>query len=261
MREGAPSLSDALDAFLEDVAIRRASGTVRVYEIRLRCLRTHDWPLTASVCRQLVAEQLKILSPASVGLFVGALMAFSRFCREQGWILDDPTHKLPYPKPPLKPHRYLSESEVGKLEAACLDDTERLTLILLRTGLRAAELLSIKREDIDDGLILVKGKGSRYRYVPLPAEAVPLLPDGTLVPWPYHILRKKLAALGKRAGVAGVRPHLFRHTFATRFIQETDMTTVQIVGGWSSDIMLRRYARSTIQRVAAQKIRRAMEEG
>lgn len=126
----------------------------------------------------------------------------------------------------------------------------RIVAFLL-TGLRASELLSLRAEDIDGGLILVRGKGSRYRWVPLPDIELPAA--GPLFDFCYRSLLKYVQDLGKRAGVAHVHPHLFRHTFASWGVQRLDMITVQTVGGWSSDKMLRLYAASTIQQAAARK--------
>jgi integrase/recombinase XerD len=116
-------------------------------------------------------------------------------------------------------------------------------------GLRAGELVAVKIEDIDAGLALlrVRGKGGKERLVPFGGRVQDALdrylaalreigPGG-----PYlfpgrggrgHASRQMLWLAVKRhaarAGVRGVKPHLFRHTFATHLIQAgADVRTVQ----------------------------------
>lgn len=349
MREGSPSLVDAIHAFLEDVGIRLAPLTRVTYERHLRPLRALEWPLTDAVCRSLIADMVRAGRAAStIDCFAGVLMAFVKFCREMGWIYTDPMAHVSTPKIEQKPHRFLSMDEIERIREAAVEldgvDGARVlthavdqevdlrpqasvvgkaalvnegheievrprsrrvrkppariadrpaatingapspsaqvsvgavpvapelvpsvvntvhrppsyTMIVafLLTGLRASELLSLRAEDIDGGLILVRGKGARYRYVPLPD--VPLPASGLLFLFGYRSLLNYVHALGRRAGVAHLHPHLFRHSWASHGVQHLDMITVQTVGGWASDKMLRHYAASTIQRAAAEKAR------
>ena len=59
-------------------------------------------------------------------------------------------------------------------------------------------------------------------------------------------IREVLEVRSRQAGVAGVHPHRFRHTFAHRWLagggQERDL---MMLAGWRSDEMLSRYAAST----------------
>jgi integrase len=59
-------------------------------------------------------------------------------------------------------------------------------------------------------------------------------------------VREVLEVRGRQAGVDGVHPHRFRHTFAHRWLagggQERDL---MMLAGWRSDEMLSRYAAST----------------
>jgi integrase len=56
-----------------------------------------------------------------------------------------------------------------------------------------------------------------------------------------QILRKR----GDEAGIAGLHPHLFRHTFAHHWLAagggESDL---MLLAGWASPEMVRRYGRS-----------------
>jgi integrase/recombinase XerD len=133
-------------------------------------------------------------------------------------------------------------------------------------GLRASELAGLKRGDVDLKLALVRvrGKGGKERLVPFGAVAADFLrnylrlsaaaeedDNPYLFPSPRRRGRpvsrqllwktvKKYAAL---AGVPGVKPHLFRHTFATHLIQAgADVRTVQELLGHASITTTQIYA-------------------
>lgn len=252
MREGI-SLAEARQAFLDDVGIALSPHTQRTYRTHLRNL--DEWP-TPQVCRRLLADEIRAgKSVKTVRLTAAALSSFGRWLTEQGYAAENPMRHVPYPRTPdPRPHRYLTRDELRRLWDACRRDRERLIMALLSVGLRAAEVLSIDVGDIADGLILVRGKGSKYRYVPLPPEAAPLLPEsGLLVPVCYLTLWRTVQRLGKRAGIPRLHPHVLRHSFATHAVAELDIPTVQSVMGHARPELTAFYARSSYQRVAARK--------
>lgn len=131
---------------------------------------------------------------------------------------------------------------------------DRAVLMLwIDTPGRRAELgeLSTDDLDIDGGRLLVMGKGGRERWMHLGHVATETL-------WLYLQARSKraqrtnalwvdvqgksmnsdwlyrmLKRLGKRAGVPGLFPHRFRHTFAVKWIEADQAERVlEIEGGW-----------------------------
>jgi site-specific recombinase XerC len=150
---------------------------------------------------------------------------------------------------------------------------EVIVRLLADCGLRVAELAGVDLGqngesgdlDLDQELVYVVGKGSRPRAVPFSAKTAqaidrylrvrsmhpkarsttklllgqrgPISPDG---------IRWRLELLGEAAGVEGLHPHSFRHSFADRWLasggQERDLMHL---AGWRSEAMLRVYARST----------------
>lgn len=93
-----------------------------------------------------------------------------------------------------------------------------IIVALLNTGLRISELCSLKPESIAvnerSGSVMVTGKGSKVRMVPLNREARAAfaqlkIPFG-LRPWRVQYM---VALIGRRAGIE-VSPHVLRHTFA-----------------------------------------------
>lgn len=118
------------------------------------------------------------------------------------------------------------------------------------SGLRASELVGLPVRGLDRrlGFVQVVGKGSKERLVPFGAVAArhldlylgkyrPLSPtesDFVFIRWrgKNHVSRQTFWGVVKRyasaAGVPGVKPHTFRHTFATHLIQAgADLRTVQ----------------------------------
>jgi integrase/recombinase XerD len=114
-----------------------------------------------------------------------------------------------------------------------------VVLVLLDTGIRASELgdLSVDHTDLKNRRILVQGKGTKQRIIPispptaqaiwryLAQRPVPrrntnrlfLTVDGG--PLNRDSLRLLIKRLGRRAGVLHAHPHRFRHTFAIQFLR------------------------------------------
>ena len=141
--------------------------------------------------------------------------------------------------------RGLEPAVVGKLLASC--DRRRLIgrrdfailLLLARLGLRAGEVAAIGLDDVDwrDGLLLVRGKGSRQDVLPLPVDvgeaivaylrARPRCECRALflrVSAPREGLNRctvawVVRAACDRAGLPRVGAHRLRHTAATEMLR------------------------------------------
>lgn len=153
-------------------------------------------------------------------------------------------------KPPRREHKVLHVLDKRQIErlliAADASPTalrDRAILsVLLDTGIRAGELCGLERSDVhltpDDGYLLVRmGKGRRQREVPLGKKArlalarylrshtvQAVFPGTGEAPLTIYGLDQLLYRLYDTAGrqhFQGLKlgAHLFRHTFATRFIE------------------------------------------
>lgn len=143
-------------------------------------------------------------------------------------VLKDPLPSVGKPRR-RRLHTILTRDEVKKLISASRDLVDILILsLLLETGLRARETLSLKKSDVDLGrreirVLNAKMGESRIVFIgPLTYEVLsrylPLLrDDDRVLQLTYTGLYKRLKSLAIRAGVdvRKVRPHVFRHTFAT----------------------------------------------
>ena len=151
---------------------------------------------------------------------------------------------------------YLTEEEYTALLQVCKHPEHRLLLRLLwETGLRISEALNLIYGAIyPDGINIIGGKGGKQRFVPCQA---PLLGELlryrethkeqrifqkiTSEPGALKMMQRYAAkaGLGKR-----VHPHLFRHSFAINFIQQTgNPFALQDIGGWSDMETVKIYMR------------------
>ena len=103
------------------------------------------------------------------------LRSFLEFLSVEGYIPSNPVRKIGTIKIEKKKKKAFSDMELVKIRKACKNLKEKAIIeILLSTGCRVAELVSIKIKDLEDRKIVVKGKGKRNkeRTVYLNAQAL-----------------------------------------------------------------------------------------
>ena len=166
-----------------------------------------------------------------------AIRAFCRFVAREGLATVNPFDGVRMPKEPDRVLPAFSKADVQKLLKAAKNHRDRaLIMVMLDTGMRAAEAMALRGADVntDNGEITIrKGKGNRGRLVYLGAKAQKQLllyfirrgtPEanepvfrnentgkGSLSRSRFFKLSKEL---GRRAGVTPCTPHRFRRTFA-----------------------------------------------
>jgi len=139
-----------------------------------------------------------------------------------------------------------------------------IVLLLLDTGMRASELcgLQLRHVDLKNKQVLVWGKGSKERIVPICARTAnavwkhisenrkdvrvnePLFVSQTGAPLNRNTLLKLIYRLAEAAGVSDAHPHRFRHTFAIQYLRNGgNERTLQEVLGHETLEMLRTYTR------------------
>lgn len=125
--------------------------------------------------------------------------------------------------PPLKPQPPYSEEELGRLFSIANERERSLIKLLLTTGLRPSELVSIAENGgVSAEVVTVAGKGGRSRRVALASNG--------WRPRSYGILYRTLRELGLKAGVRCTAQR-FRVTFAHMLLQRTDIQAVQLAMG------------------------------
>jgi len=235
------------------------------YQESFKALKKHHPENTftkASLQAFLIRLRETGVSPVTCNVRCRAINAYLRWLHEEGHL--DLLLRIPPLKCEQKVLPTLSVAQVKAILAyrPILFSQHRiyaLLCLLLDTGLRVAEALSLTRDkmDFDNMLITVKGKGEKHRVVPMSFALRKILfrwlekHDSGLVFPTYdgqrqcqrNVLRD-MKKLGRRLGITGVRFsfHTLRHTFAVNYIRNGgDVFRLQRVLGHSTLEMTRRY--------------------
>jgi integrase/recombinase XerD len=135
----------------------------------------------AALVRRVILDQIRGCRPAHAKTIVGALRIYLRFLATSGACQPGLDHALPTVaewKLSSLP-RYLDSQQVARLIDSCRKDGRQgwrdraIVLLLLRLGLRAGDIASMRPTDIDwqEATLLVRGKGRRDVRLPLPQDA------------------------------------------------------------------------------------------
>ena len=211
------------------------------------------------------------LAQRSLASYAQSLKAFSRWLAEEDWIAKDPLTKLKPPKYDDKAKPSLTPDEVETLLRACTTHNRTaivglrdraIMLTLYSTGLRSAELIGLQRDDLDwdRGLMLIRrGKGGKYRQVPLMGKAEKALdrylshkdhPDTGavfLTDEGEPLTQNGLVCMLRRYEAwTGIRcqPHKWRHSAAIQYLRNGGkIETLRAMLGHTTLTMTLHYAR------------------
>lgn len=101
------------------------------------------------------------------------LRTFFQWLQVEEIQLKNPTSRIDSIKSAKKQKEAFTEMEVARLRDGCRNAKERAVIeIFLSTGCRVTELVQIKRNEIQDNVILIHGKGRKDRNVYLNAQAL-----------------------------------------------------------------------------------------
>jgi integrase/recombinase XerC len=222
------------------------------------------------------------LSPATVNVRLSALRGFLRAAVDADAISPERAARLSVPGVRHKPQRLppLTLDDVGAiLRTVRAKGTQArrdgaLVALCFLCGLRRAEAAAVTlgRVDLEARVVSVKGKGRKWRTIPLGSLAIELLEAwlvvrrrcptelqesaplvlrvraGGVVQWDAPLtsggIWQALTALADRAGLgARANPHKLRRTFATLTLKETggDLLGVQPLLGHASSATTERY--------------------
>lgn len=224
---------------------------------------------------------------ATVSIAYRTLRTFWRWCVAEEEVSRSPMERMESPKVTEEAPPVLSPEELDALMKAArggsFEDRRNTALlrVLADSGMRRGEVAGLQLGDVDldgDGLILLRGetsKGRRDRLVPLSRAAGAALDKYLRVrgshphansPWLWLGKRGRLTdsgilqvveKLGRQAGITGLHPHIFRHTFAHNSLSSGRAEgDVAMIAGWRDRSMLARYGRSAAAERAVAAFRR-----
>ena len=263
--------ADALEEFLIDGKLR--NNRLSTESNYIRCLtyfqrytgveKVED--ITLITCkRYLLTLQGRNLSEVSIQTYIRALRAFLHWLYENEYLSTNISTKFKLPRAQRKVIDILTTAEIHQL-VNCFDTSNFhdlrnlcICLLMLDSGLRLGEVstLQAERVHLDERYAIVDGKCNKQRYVPFGEfganyyrQYIDRRPDS-----PHFIcqidgksvsidtLKDFSAKLKRKCGISRIHPHLLRHTFATRYLENGgNIYNLQIILGHTSLEMVKRY--------------------
>jgi len=234
-----------------------SGNTIAAYENDLRKLTSylsdaHVKPVeaTTEVLRDFIIEISSLgIHPRSQARILSSIKSFYHFLIYRNILDNDPTELLESPKIGLRLPEVLSLKEIDAIVAAIdLSKPEgqrnkAIIEVLYGSGLRVSELIGLQLSKLymDEGYMLVEGKGSKQRLVPMSPQALKQIElwkidrnmldikkgnedcvflnrRGTKLT--RDMIFKIVKELAVLAGIRkNVSPHTFRHSFATHLLE------------------------------------------
>lgn len=189
------------------------------------------------------------ISPRTQARMIAGMRSFFKFMRLEHYIETDPTELIESPSIGHHLPDVLSVEEIDEMIRALPEDkpetlrNHAIIETLYGSGLRVSELtdLRISRLSLDEGYVMVEGKGEKQRLVPLSPVAIELIKEylearksgeikkgnedilflnrrGASLTrvMVFYIIRDAAlcAGIGKK-----VSPHTLRHSFATHLLE------------------------------------------
>lgn len=236
--------------------------------------------------QQLIAYLVRLKqegrAASTVARKLASIKAFYRFLTAERYIRRNPAEVLEAASRGLHLPKVLSVQEVERLldepNLGTLDGYRDKTMLelLYATGMRVSELVNVPVKNVDMKMqyVIVMGKGSKERILPLGRTALHYLehylsvvrpqllhgkPDAAaelfVTGWGGPMTRERfyeiIVAYGKSAGISKrVTPHMLRHSFATHLLNNgTDLRIVQELLGHADISTTQIYTHLDVERL------------
>ena len=239
-----------LEKALSDNSIEAYERDLLKLETYLADLHVKAEHASNEILRDFIIEIASLgIHPRSQARVLSSIRSFYHFLIYKNKRDDDPTELLESPKTGLRLPEVLSVKEIDRIiEAIDLSKAEgqrnkAIVETLYGSGLRVSELINLELSKIYfvEGYMLVEGKGSKQRLVPLSPQSIRQIElwkvDRNLMKVKKGsedvlFLNRRAAKLTRAmiftivkelAAMAGIRknvsPHTFRHSFATHLLE------------------------------------------
>lgn len=271
-------LEPHLQGFLDHLAARRSTHTVRAYGVDLSQL-AGVVPTLGDLTPDRIRRYLRQYgtSPVTRARKLSAVRTFVKYLRAVGQIDHDPTEtleapirrrRLPKAISALETNELLDQGDFGRTP---FRDRAMLEL-MYAAGLRASEVVSVNLADLDmaEHTVRVRGKGNKERItlfgaacreaiegymsrerVACNASPEPLFTNEKGKRLTTRTLQNVVKRWALRSGLPPeVSPHTLRHSFATHLLDGgADLKTVQQLLGHESLATTQIYTHLSIERL------------
>ncbi len=193
------------------------------------------------------------MSRATLRGYVRALKVFASYLYEERYTKTNVFGRIRLPADTKRVVDILSDEEIVRIFGAINPNCKlgarmhAVLSLLLDTGMRIGELERITFEDIDfkQHHIKITGKGDKQRYVPFGVTTSKAIlawynmfrdeeGDDRLFQMSQHSIAEGMKRLGRKVGIERLHPHLWRHTYAVRWLRNGgDVFSLQAVLGHS----------------------------
>ena len=265
-RRFAQALSQPVELYMRYLSSERqlSANTCQAYLRDLERLisfaadcRITEWSqLTERQIRAFVAESHREgLAAKSLQRLLSSIRSFYHFLAKQGLVTQNPAQSVKAPKVGRHLPETLNVDQLSQLLNFTVDDLissrdKAMMELVYSSGLRVSELVSLNIHDIDlrAAQLVVTGKGSKTRMLPIGTQAVAAIRAwlkyrSTLAD--YNETALFISQRGKRLGVRSVQqrfdhwarvmhtqgkvyPHRLRHSFASHMLESSgDLRAVQ----------------------------------
>jgi integrase/recombinase XerC len=219
-------------------------------------------------------------SAVSVHRKISSLRVFFRYLRKEGVVMADPLQKVVLPKRKKSLPGFVDEAALKDLldNYSFGDDfggirDRTIIEMLYNTGMRRAELIGLRNEDVSlyEGLVKVTGKRNKQRIIPLlnsfakRLEEYIKLREGVVSPadegwffitdrgnklydkYVYNVVNRYLAMV---TTIEKKSPHILRHTFATHMLNRgADLNSIKEFLGHANLSATQVYTHNTFEKL------------
>lgn len=214
--------------------------------------------ITLEVVQALRVSKREATSESTADRYMALLRAILRKCADD-WQLVESVPKVPMYRPEAKEPRWLTGAQFDRLQKELPDHLKPAAEFAVLTGLRMRSQLGLRWSQIDlkarrAWVAGAQMKGKRALGIPLSRDAVALLRKIPRLEDEDHVFLFRGKPFSdangaawreacKRAGLAGLRWHDLRHTWASWAVQAgVSLHEVMQLGGWRSLTMVMRYS-------------------
>ncbi len=273
-------VSESVNEFLGEQSCKgNTSSTLEYYGSMFRKFMSFcgDIPidqLTVQNCKEYYFSLCESgLTSGSVQTYIRGLRAYLRWLYDSEYISTNICAKFKLPKAYRKTIDILTDSEIKMLYSGFSDDflgirNRCIISFMLGSGLRLNEVvtLEIKLLHLDDGYCIVNGKCQKQRIVPIGSVASEYIrqylsirphckskylfvkEDGGSIT--SNTVKDIFRRMKLRGGIPRIHPHLLRHTFATKYLENGgNIYSLQNILGHTSLEMVKRYLHLSQSRV------------